>query len=281
MRKFLGIQLALFLSLFSVQGVSGADMTREDYINEVNRVSLELKNLTAAKLSLEGGLTNLSLQLDALAAKKANTSDAKTTELIVAEIKNVEASYLATDAKLNFVKNQITSLTNTLSDLKLKLAAFPNPSISPVPTTFPTLNTAAKVRISEIDQRIAFLEGNIKSSTSTIEIYKEKISTLRSVLATATDPKVKISAAASVSEFSVAIIKLNSAISNGKSELTALAAERAKLIAAGAGPSVMISPSTKPSAQVKKFGTIRCQKGKEIKKVMGYNPICPKGYVKL
>lgn len=281
MRKLLRIQLALFLSLFSMQGVSGADMTREDYVNEVNRVSLELKNLTAAKLSLEGGLTNLSLQLDALAAKKANTSDAKTTELIVAESKNVEASYLATDAKLNFVKNQMTSLTNTLSDLKLKLAAFPNPSISPVPTTFPTLNSAAKVRISEIDQRIAFLEGNIKSSTSTIEIYKEKISTLRSVLATATDPKVKISAAASVSEFSAAIIKLNSAISNGKIEIKTLLAERAQLSKSGGTSAATNPPSAKPSTQVKKFGTIRCQKGQEIKKIMGYNPICPKGFSKI
>lgn len=281
MRKFLGIQLALFLSLFSVQGVSGADMTREDYVNEVNRVSLELKNLTAAKLSLEGGLTNLSLQLDALAAKKANTSDAKTTELIVAEIKNVEASYLATDAKLNFVKNQITSSTNSLSNLKLKLAAFPNPSISPVPTTSPTLNTAAKVRISEIDQRIAFLEGNIKSSTSTIEIYKEKISTLRSVLATTTDPKVKISATASISEFSAAIIKLNSAISNGKIEIKTLLAERAQLSKSGGTPAATNLPSAKPSSQVKKFGTIRCQKGKDIKKIMGYNATCPKGYTKI
>lgn len=150
---------------------------------------------------------------------------------------------------------------------------------TPAPT--PSSSPAASSRISEIDQRITFLTGNIKSSTSTIDTYKEKIATLKSVLATSTDEKAKASAAASITEFTVAILKLNSAISNGKSELTALTAERAKLISSGLAPSVTSSPSAKPSAQVKKFGTIRCQKGKEIKKVMGYNPICPKGYVKL
>jgi chromosome segregation ATPase len=281
MRKILGIQLALFLSLFSVQGASGADMTREDYVNEVNRVSLELKNLTAAKLSLEGGLTNLSLQLDALAAKKANTSDAKAAEFIVTEIKNVEASYLATDAKLNFVKNQITSLTNSLSDLKLKLAAFPTPSISPVPTTSPTLNTAAKLRIIEIDSRVTSLQGSIKSATQNLEITKIKFDELRANLSTATDPQIKASIAANASRTANAILVITSAISNAKAEISSLTAEKAALLATGTKPVATTSPTAKPSAQVKKFGTIRCQKGKEIKKVMGYNPICPKGYVKL
>lgn len=281
MRKKSIVIMTVLLSIILPQNLSAAEMTRDDYLSEINRLSTQLKIEEAGRISLEARLADLSLQMDALAAKKANTTDAMTAELIVVEIKNLESIYLATNAKLNFVKNQITSLTNTLSNMKLKLATFPTPSVSPTPFSSPSLTNATKSRISEIDQRIAFLEGNTKSSTSTIEIYKEKIRTLRSVLATTTDPKVKISATASISEFSAAIIKLNSAISNGKIEIKTLLAERAQLSESGGTPAATNPPSAKPSTQVKKFGTIRCQKGKTVKKVMGYNPICPKGFSKI
>lgn len=273
--------MTVLLSIILPQNLSAAEMTRDDYLSEINRLSTQLKIEEAGRISLEARLADVSLQMVALAAKKANTTDAKTAELIVVEIKNLESIYLATNAKLNFVKNQITSLTNTLSNMKLKLATFPTPSVSPTPFSSPSMTNATKSRISEINQRIAFLEGNTKSSTSTIEIYKEKITTLRSVLATTTDPKVKISATASISEFSAAIIKLNSAISNGKIEIKTLLAERAQLSKSGGTSAATNPPSAKPSTQVKKFGTIRCQKGQEIKKIMGYNPVCPKGYTKL
>jgi hypothetical protein len=39
------------------------------------------------------------------------------------------------------------------------------------------------------------------------------------------------------------------------------------------------SPQNK--SQQKKLETIRCQKGSTIKKVMGYGPVCPKGYSKI
>jgi hypothetical protein len=54
------------------------------------------------------------------------------------------------------------------------------------------------------------------------------------------------------------------------------------LPAASATPTPKVSTSTPGKASNnKKITTIRCQKNKTIKKVMGYNPICPKGYVKL
>lgn len=45
-------------------------------------------------------------------------------------------------------------------------------------------------------------------------------------------------------------------------------------------PKSSSSTSNQPQKS-KKVITIRCQKGKTVKKVMGYNPSCPKGYAKL
>jgi uncharacterized small protein (DUF1192 family) len=164
--------------------------------------------------------------------------------------------------------------TQSKIDGALKLAGAP-------PVNASSGTQQMKARVSEIDERITFLDGSIKSANATILIYSERIAEFKKYLAAAKDDLTRAKWATPIDDLTSLINKLRSAVANATTEIADLKAERQKLLASIASASSTPTPSPKPSSTVKKFGSIQCQKGKEIKKFMGYNPVCPKGFTLL
>lgn len=164
--------------------------------------------------------------------------------------------------------------TQSEIDAALKTAGIPSGNTS-------NNSQGMQQRLIEIEDRIKFLEGSIKSANTAIQSYTLKMAGYRKSLAQAADENTKAYWMAVINSVTDSFKKLDSAVANAKKEIVDLTAERKVLLGVISSASPTPSSSPKPSSTAKKFGSVQCQKGKEVKKFMGYNPVCPKGYTLL
>lgn len=138
-----------------------------------------------------------------------------------------------------------------------------------------------QLRVSAIDDRLKFLEVSIKSSSNSSQAAIFKINEYKKNLILEKNETTRAKIMIVMQDLTIMLDKLDSAIANAKKEILDLTAERQKLLTAIASATPTPTASPRPTSTAKKFGSIQCQKGKEIKKFMGYNPVCPKGFTLL
>lgn len=164
-------------------------------------------------------------------------------------------------------------------DLPKKIVGFTEIEIEETIAAFKKSLTPTQLKIVQIDDRIEFLNSsNLKADIAMASASRSILQDKQELMATTEEAK-KLIISARIQGNVTSISRLKSAIENAKTEISELTAARKTLLSSV--PASSPSPTPKASSTVKKLQSIRCEKGEAVKKVMGYNPVCPKGYIKI